>query len=47
MKGVDVTIFWLNRKGAEKFQKPQLKTFWQLYFIEQGASEVRFIPNEG
>lgn len=47
MKDVEVTIFWLNRKGAEKFQKPQLKTFWQLYFIEQGASEVRFIPIEG
>lgn len=47
MRNVDVTIFWLNRKGSEKFQKPQLKTFWQLYFIEQGASEVKFIPIEG
>jgi hypothetical protein len=47
MKDVEVTIFWLNRKGSEKFQKPQLKTFWQMYFIEQGASEVRFIPIEG
>lgn len=47
MNDVSVTIFWLNRKGAEKFQKPQLKTFWQMYFIEQGATEVRFIPIEG
>lgn len=47
MKDVEVTIFWLNRKGSEKFQKPQLKTFWQMYFIEQGASKVRFIPIEG
>lgn len=47
MKGVEVEIFWLHRKGADKFQPPQLKTFWQLYFIEQGASEVRFIPIEG
>lgn len=47
MSNIKVTIFFLNREGAEKFQQPNLKTFWQLYFMEQGASEVRFVPIEG
>lgn len=47
MSGIDVEIFYLNRPGAERIQTPQLKLFWQMYFLEQGAGSVKFVPIEG
>lgn len=47
MRGVDVDIFFLHREGEEKLQTRKLETFWQLYFLEQGAAQVKFVMVEG
>lgn len=40
LKNVDVDIFFIHRNGGH--QDPKIKTFWQMYFFQQGAKEVRF-----
>ncbi len=47
MKDINVEIFYLHRNGEEQLQIPKLKIFWQMYFLEQGASSVKFTPIEG
>lgn len=42
LSDTEVTIFFLRRDGAEKIQTPELKKFWQQFFMEQGATIVQF-----
>lgn len=47
MNNTDVELLFLNRASAYKLQTPDLKLFWQYYFLNQGANSVKFLPIEG
>lgn len=47
MENTDVELLFLNRASAHKLQTPNLKLFWQYYFLNQGANSVKFLPIEG
>lgn len=47
LRGVDVTIFFLNRRTQQDIESLELVTFWQKWLKDQGAASFRVIRMQG